>query len=133
MSLVFTTIALALVVVVVAVTSVHLERKRLLTVADGAALHAAAVIDEGEFYGGAHGDAPALTRSSVEAAVADYLRRSPEAARLQDLAITEASTPDGQSASVALVAVARPALVGWLVDLVDDGVVIAASSSARGQ
>ncbi|WP_093375086.1 pilus assembly protein TadG-related protein [Flavimobilis marinus] len=133
LSLVFTSIALALVIVVVAVTSVHLERKRLLTLADGAALHAASVIDEAEFYGGAPGEAPALTRASVEAAASDYLSRSPEAAKLRDLAMVEASTPEGETAAVTLVAVARPALVGWLVDLVDDGIVITASSSARGQ
>lgn len=134
LSLVFTSIALALVVVVVAVTSVHLERKRLLTLADGAALHAASVVDEAEFYGGGDTrEAPALTRASVEAAASDYLSRSPEAAKLQDLAMVQASTPDGETAAVTLVAVVRPALVGWLVDLVDDGIAITASSSARGR
>jgi hypothetical protein len=133
LSLVFTSIALALVVVVVAVTSVHLERKRLLTLADGAALHAASVIDEAAFYGADRGDAPTLTRASVEAAAGDYLSRSPEAAGLRDLEMLEASTPDGESATVTLVAFARPALIGWLVDLVGDGVAISASSSARGQ
>ncbi len=133
LALVFTSIALALVVVVVAVTSVHLERKRLLTLADGAALHAASVIDEAEFYGADGGAAPALTSGSVEAAAADYLVRSPEAEGMRDLGLVEATTPDGEEAHVTLVAVARPALVGWLVDLLDDGIEITAFSTARGR
>lgn len=136
----FLAVALALIAVVVAVTSVQLERKRLMTIADSAAAYAAGAFDEDLFHASLERDptdrAPGIVLSdaSVTAAVATYLEDSRDAVELRHVRIVSATTPDGQTAVVELAGTARPALVGWLVDVIDaDGVRIVVQGSARGQ
>ncbi len=107
-------LALLLILVAVAATSVYLERKRLLTLADGAALAGAeafpldtVAVDSGELR-------PALTADAVEREVRDYLDSAPHAS-FEGLAVTEATSVDGQSATVSLSAFWRPPVVTWVL------------------
>ncbi|EYR63256.1 hypothetical protein N866_01730 [Actinotalea ferrariae CF5-4] len=141
LSLCYAVIALLLVTVVVSASGVHLERKRLLAVADQAALAAADSLSEDAYYGRGSGpEAPGrtaaddglvvLTEASVRAAVVEHLEESPGAARLTGLTVLSTST-DGRTAEVTLGAVARPPLVSWVTAAWSDGIALRATSRAR--
>lgn len=137
LSVVFGVLALLLVTAVVSATSIHLERKALLILADDLALRAANGIDLDAFYRG-HAGAPEpgavvpLTDAGVRSAAEGYLAAHPEAAvGLDGLQVSEAVTPDGRTARVTLAAVARPALVSWVTAPWSDGIPVRATSSAR--
>ena len=96
-------LGLALVLVVVSATSLYLERKRLFTLADGAALAAAESwrlddvrVEDGELV-------LDLDAESVRAAASDYLGDASHPLRGLDL--VRADSADGRSASVTLRAV----------------------------
>ena len=136
----FVVVALLLVTVVVSAAGVHLERKRLLALADLLALEAADAVGDDRYFapGAGQGD-PAteglpLTDASVRAAVDGYLRDNPDAAdRLGRVrGALDASTPDGRSAQVRLGAVVRPVLVSWVLAPWSDGIALEAESVARG-
>jgi hypothetical protein len=102
-------LALVLVLVVVAGTSLYLERKRLFTLADGAALAGAEAFpldsvapasDTGRLK-------PVLSPAEVDAAVRDYLAAAPNGG-FEELTVTRATSVDGQSATVSLSAYWRP-------------------------
>jgi uncharacterized membrane protein len=104
-------LALVLILVVVAATSLYLERKRLLTLADGAALAGAEAFD---LYAvaittdAAHPELrPVLVSADVRAAVESYLEGAPHGS-IEGLALTSAASVDGQSATVSLRAYWRP-------------------------
>ena len=127
-------LALLLVTVVVSATSVHLERKRLLDTADLAALAAADAIDVPAYYAGGpapEGSLVRLTPAHVRAAVEAHLAASPEAARLTDLAIVEATTTDGRTARVTLRAVAQIPLVSAITAPWADGIELQVTAQAR--
>jgi uncharacterized membrane protein len=133
----FVAFALLLVTVVVSATQVHLERKRLFDLADALALTAADSMTHESFYAGEF-DAPVdgavltLDDARIGAEVREYLTRHPGAAAgLHDVAVVGASTPDGRTAEVKLVAVARPAVVSWVTQLWSDGIIVRAESHAR--
>ncbi|PFG36090.1 hypothetical protein ATL41_0799 [Flavimobilis soli] len=137
----FVAVALALIATVAAVTSVQLERKRLLSVADAAAAYAAGTYDEALFHSsfdrigdGAPGPAIVLTDASVAKGAQEYLAASSGVVSLREVQLVSATSPDGQTAVVELSGVARPALVGWLTDVLDDdgGVRIVVQGAARG-
>ncbi|MCG2798248.1 MAG: pilus assembly protein TadG-related protein [Cellulomonas sp.] len=127
-------LALALVLVVAAATSVHLERTRLLALADLAALAAADQLDSPSYFapGADAADKPAvpLTDAGVRAAVEDYLAEHAEPG-LDQLVVVDASTPDGRSVEVVLGAVAHPALLGSMLAQIAPDVRVEATSSAR--
>jgi len=130
----YVVIALLLVTVVASATAVHLERKRLLALADLVALESAdALAEHGYFPSGAgNGAGLPLSDASVRVAVEDYLRDNPGAAAgLDDLTVLSATTPDGRSAEVRLGAVARPAVVSWVLAPWTDGIALQAESVAR--
>jgi hypothetical protein len=121
-------IGLALVLVAASATSVHLARHRLLTIADGAALDAAAALDRHRFYAELGGAGPgpdqviALTAESVRTGVAAYLTATPAAAALGDVTVVEPTgSPDGFTAQVTLATRARlpllPAVLGARVSV----------------
>ena len=123
----FVAVALALIATVAAVTSVQLERKRLLSVADAAAAYAAGTYDETLFHSnldrvGEETGNPVivLTDASVAAGAQEYLDDSADVLSLRDVRLLSGKSPDGQTAVVELAGVARPALVGWLMDVLDD-------------
>ena len=107
-------LSLVLILLVVAATSLYLERKRLFTVADGAALVGAesfALADVSVTAGGPH---PTLRSEDVRSAVVAYLDAVPHD-RFQSLRLESASTTDGRSATVQLSAYWRPPVVSLLL------------------
>lgn len=134
LSLGFAVVAILLVLVVTAATGVHLERKRLIAIADLAALSAADAVSTGYFAGaGAQGGGGVpLTDATVLSAVEEYVRDHPEpAARWDGVRVLEASTPDGRSVVVRLGAVTRPPLVTWVLEPWSDGIAMTAEGRAR--
>jgi len=132
LSLGFAVLAILLVLVVTAATGVHLDRKRLLAVADLAALSAADQVS-GRYFAepGGTGGVP-LTDATVRAAVEQYVRDHPDrAARWDGIRVLEASTPDGRTAVVRLGAVTRPVLVTWVLAPWTDGIALEAGGAAR--
>lgn len=126
----FMVVALALITVVVAATSLHLERTRLAALADLAALDAADVVSDAAYFGG-DGEPP-LWDEDVAATVEAYLAAHPDtAARWDGLTVLSATAPDARTAQVRLGAVVRPAWVSWVLAPFTDGIAIEASSSAR--
>ncbi|MDQ0709358.1 hypothetical protein QFZ52_002010 [Arthrobacter woluwensis] len=126
----YVVIALLAAVVLLDVSSVYLEHKKLLALADGAASAAADSFDITGIAGeGPDRAAVRLDDGRVRATATDYLRRSPSASNLDHLAVVGASgSPDGRSAMVKLSAVAHPPLLGVFVP---DGITIEAGSTAR--
>ncbi len=134
LSLGFAVLAILLVLVVAAATAVHLDRKRLLAVADLAALAAADQVSD-RYFGsaGERGEAGVpLTDATVRAAVDRYVADHPDpAARWDGVRVLEASTPDGRSARVRLAAVTRPPLVTWVLEPWTGGIALEAEATAR--
>lgn len=140
LSLCYAVIALLLVTVVVSAAGIHLERKRLLAVADQAALAAADSMAEGLYYGGdqrgpardgwSEAALVVLTEASVRSAVEQHLERSPGAGRLTGLTVLATGT-DGRTAEVTLGAVARPPLISWVTAGWSDGITLQVTSRAR--
>ncbi|WP_255491797.1 MULTISPECIES: pilus assembly protein TadG-related protein [unclassified Actinotalea] len=132
LSIAFGALALLLVTAVVAASGVHLERKRLLALADLAALDAADALDESAYYArSADDDVLRLSSAGVRASVEEYLTASPAAVRLEGLTVLDAKSPDGRTAEVTLGAVARPALVSWVTAAWSDGIALTATATAR--
>ncbi|WP_448631687.1 pilus assembly protein TadG-related protein [Cellulomonas soli] len=142
----FMAVALMLVTVVVSATGVHLERKRLIALADLAALDAAdslvaeqyladaaaASADPGAPETPVAGGGVPLRDADVARAVDTYLaHEADETARWSQFAVLEAGTPDGRTATVRLAAVVRPPLLGWVLAPWSDGIRLEAWSSAR--
>jgi hypothetical protein len=125
--LVFGVVALVLVLVVASATDLYLERKRLFTLADGAALVGAESFDLAGVHAAARGLRPQLQADEVRGAVAGYLAAEP-ADGFDGLRLDAATTPDGRSAAVTLSAVWRPPV---LAPFVPDGVRISTTATAR--
>ncbi len=129
-------ISLLVVTVVLAVTAVYIDHKKLLSVADGAAL--AAADDYSIDVGGrsAAGDGttsplPILEGAGVEQSTAGYLAATGAAARFDELSIDPSTgAPDGRTARVILTAVVHPPIINALVP---DGIPIVARADARAQ
>jgi hypothetical protein len=119
-------IAAAFVIVAAAASSLHLERLRLLTVADGAALAGAESFRVADATVRGDEVVPTLTsarvRSAADASVADA-----RSGQLEGLAVVRAGTTDGRGATVVLRSTWRPPIVS---PLLPDGVVITVTSSA---
>ena len=125
-------LALLLVTAIVSASGIHLERKRLLGVADLTALAAADSLDRGSYFGpDAHTDEVTLTPSGVRAAVEAHLEASPEASRFTALTVVEATTVDGRTAQVTLAAVARPTVLSWVTAPWADGIALRVTARAR--
>ena len=111
-------LALLLILVVVAATSLYLERKRLLTLADGAALAGAEAFDLGAVAVTAEGSGavlrPSLSSADVRAAAEEYLAAAPHG-RMEELMVSGAASVDGQSATVSLSAYWRPPVLAVLL------------------
>jgi uncharacterized membrane protein len=132
--LVYALVALALVTVVVSASAVHLERKRLWALADAAALDAADALDASEFY--RSGTDPTrgvpLTDASVRASVEEYVELAGARGRFERFGVGAGTgTPDGQTAEVTLVALARPPLVGSVLRAFSGGIELRVTARAR--
>ncbi|WP_250443927.1 pilus assembly protein TadG-related protein [Actinotalea sp. C106] len=138
LSIAYGVLALLLVTVVVSASSIHLERKRLLALADHVALAAADALDEDVYYG--RGDAlppdgglVVLTPDSVRAAAEDQLAVSPATGRLTGVHVVSTATPDERTAEVTLAARAQPPLISAITSLWSDGIRLEATARARTQ
>jgi hypothetical protein len=125
--LVFGMVALVFVLVVAAVTDLYLERKRLLTLADGAALAGAESFPLDRVGAGGAGWHPTVTDDGVRAAVESYLADEPTDG-FRALRLESASTPDGRSAAVTVSASWSPPVP---VPFLPDGLRISAATTAR--
>ncbi len=103
-----------LILLVVAATSLYLERKRLFTLADGAALVAAEAFELDAVTMTPDGPRATLDSADVAVAAAGYLAAVPTSG-FESLTMERAETVDGRSATVQLSAYWRPPLVTALV------------------
>lgn len=122
-------LGLMLVLVVVAATSLYLERKRLITLADGAALAAAEAfpLASVQVVPGEARLRPVLSSADVEQAAEEYLAAMADD-RVENLTLEHAASVDGSSASVSLSAIWRPPVVAVVLP---EGVRVSVSSVAR--
>jgi len=121
---VYAAIALVLVLIVGAATSLYLERKRLYALADATALAAA---EPAELRLSGPDGSARLDGDAVERTARSFLDNEPGGA-FEGLTLDHAGTRDGRSATVTLSAYWRPPL---LAPLVPEGLRIAVTSSAR--
>jgi|SRR5690625_4783899 len=114
LSIVLAAVAIALVLTFAAITELHIDRKRLLALADAAALHAASAIDEEAYFASPGADVP-VSPATVSAAAAGFIERLPPAqrARFHDLALSSATAVDSRTAQVTLSALIRPSYIPW--------------------
>lgn len=126
--LVLAMISILLITGVIAVTSVHLSRMKLLDVADGAALAAANALDDTAYAGGV-GDAVPLSDATVQQAAGEYVASRTMPAGMAEWGLGgETGTPDGGLAVVHMSCVAEVPFIGWMLG---DGVRIDVVSRAR--
>ena len=124
---VYAAIALLVTLIVASATSLYLERKRLLTLADGAALVGAEAFTLADVSVTPDGPRVELQPAQVRAAVNDYLDEEP-IGRFDALTLDEATSRDGRSATVTVSAVWHPPVVTLFVP---DGLRIDATSTSR--
>jgi hypothetical protein len=110
----FAALSLALILLVVAATSLYLERKRLFTLADGASLVGAESFSLGDVSQTSSGYRPVLRSAEVAAAVRGYLRDNP-VEEFTSLQVDRAVSVDGRSATVELSAYWSPPVLSLLV------------------
>lgn len=122
----FTALGLTIVLLVAATTSLYLERKRLLSFADAAALVGAESFELADVTVADGVVRAELTDAQVHASVAQYLESYPST--FDELRLEEATTVDGRSATVTLSAAWHPPVVSLLVP---EGLRIDVTSTAR--
>lgn len=120
-------LALATLLIVTAATSLYLERKRLLSLADGAALAGAEAFELSAVSFAPGAPAPRLDDADVAGAVAAYLAATPVTG-FDGLQVDAAHTVDGRSATVTLSSTWHPPIVTVFVP---DGIRIDATATAR--
>jgi hypothetical protein len=110
----YSALCLALILLVVAATSLYLERKRLFTLADGASLVGSEAFTLSEARNTPHGNRPILTSPEVAAAVSEYLADDP-ADSFTALHVERAVSVDGRSATVELSCYWAPPMLTLLI------------------
>lgn len=120
-------LAIAVSLSVLSATSLYLHRKRLLSLADGAALVGAESfsLDRVSVVDGVA--RPQLTSTQVRDAVGEFVATSTPA-DLGRVLIDDAGTRDGRSATVTISAVWRPPVITFLMP---DGMRINVTSTSR--
>ncbi|GEK78847.1 pilus assembly protein TadG-related protein [Agrococcus baldri] len=121
----FAALALSLIIAVAAATSLLIERRRLFTVADGAALAAAEAfaLEQVRFDG--TGATPELADRAVDRAAAEWAARA--AGDLAQLRVDGAAA-DARSATVTISSAWRPPVVSLLLP---EGIRLDVTSTAR--
>lgn len=119
-------LCLVLVLLVTAATSLYVERKRLFSLADGAALVGAEAFELVDVAATGGSPTIALDDGRVSAAVVGYLAVIPH--NFEGLAIERAQSAGGSGAVVSLSAVWRPPVVSAFVP---EGLRIEVEASAR--
>ncbi|MFW0774621.1 pilus assembly protein TadG-related protein [Paenarthrobacter nitroguajacolicus] len=124
----FMLLSLLLASVVMAASAVYLEHKKLLSLADGAALAAADSYTVGDIGGGSVPSA-SLVDARVLAAIGSYLDAGQAFSRHDHLAVAAGTGSEpGGTAVVVLTAVAHPPVISFLLP---EGITIEARSTAR--
>jgi hypothetical protein len=120
-------IGLAVIIGTMAATSLYIERKRLFTVADGAALAAAEAfnLDDVQVVNGRA--SVTLTDSAVNAETLNYLQLIP-VNESSGVSVVSAKTTDGRSATVTLQKWWKPPVVSIFMP---EGLKIDVTSTAR--
>ena len=122
-------LGLLLTSVVAAVSTVYIEHKKLLSMADGASVAAADSYTLGQMETKAETPSAVLNGGRVRAVVTDYLTQNNAFTRFDGLAVEPSTgSTDGSTAVVVLSAAVHPPIVNFLVP---DGIVIQAESTAR--
>lgn len=121
-------VAALLIVVVAVASSVYLDRRELLALADTTAAHAATRIDPAAYAEGTI----MLTDQGVRTAALDFLASAPSSVTdLPGLALVEPTGASGATtAQVTLTAYSRPAFLPWLLMPWSDGIAMTVTSSA---
>ena len=122
----FAFLSLVLIVVVAAVTSLYLERTRLFSLADAAALVAAEAYDLDDIVVTPDAVVATLDSADVAEAAAAYLATQPT--RVEQLRLERALSPDGASAEVTLSGYWRPPI---LTLVLPEGVRVEVTATAR--
>ena len=128
-------LAILLLTAVVSASAVHLDRKRLLALADLTAVAAADALDEAAYYSPdrapfADGDPPVLiTEASVRRATTEYLASAAPQTHLSDVRLVDVRVADG-TVTIQLHAVTRPALISVVTAPWSDGIDLTATASA---
>lgn len=126
----FAVVVLALVFVVVSISSLHIDRKQLQAVADAMAADAASQLDEARYYEAMDGSVR-LTDEGVGEAAASYLSDHGSDLGVPGARIVPPTgSPDGRTAEVTLSMRADVILVPSLLSL-PDAVEIAVTARAR--
>jgi len=120
-------LALLVTLIVASATSLYLERKRLFTLADGAALVGAESFDLADVTVTPKGPHVELTPEQVNAAVRAYLAGNPIGS-FESLELGQATTLDTRSATVTVSAIWRPPVI---TAFVPDGMRIDATAVSR--
>jgi hypothetical protein len=123
----YSALALTVILIVIAATSLYLERKRLFSVADGAALVGAEAFDLDAPPRPGPVSGPVVTSSEVLTAVNGYVSGQP-ITDFEGLKVERAVSTDGRSATVELSAYWRPPVFALFVP---DGIRIQVTSVAR--
>ncbi len=121
-------ICILLATVILAATTINIEARRLLSLADGASAAAADsfTLDVGSQSGGTN---PVLTADRASATVQQYLESAAAHNRFEGLRVHAVRVGDqGQTVEVLLTATARPPVVNIVVP---SGVTVAATSASR--
>lgn len=127
----YVVLSLFVVTVVMAVSAVYIEHKRLLSVADSAAVAAADTFSLGQVEMSGSAPVTVLSDGAVKDAVASYLNRTSASGRFNSLTVDPATgTADSRTAHVVLSAVVHPPIVNVFVP---DGIPITVFSDARSQ
>lgn len=127
----FVMLSLLILTVVMAASTVYVERKKLLSVADGASLAAADTFALADVQGSGGAPVPTLSDGTVRSAAQRYLADTGAAGRFDGLAIGSGTgSPESRTAHVVLSAVVHPPIVNFLVPA---GVPITVSSDARSE
>lgn len=122
-------VSLLVISVMLAASAVYIEHKKLLSLADGAAVTAADSYGLGEVRTDTENPAPSLDSGAVRDSAGRYLQRTNAAARFSTLALDPGTgAPDSRTARVVLTAVVHPPVVSFLLP---DGVSITAVADAR--
>lgn len=132
LSIAYGLVALALVLVIASVSHLHIERKRLWSLADALAAGAADAADQQIWYETAGADGLVLSEASVSESVDAQLDLTPARVigSFTDLDVL-ATSPDGQIVDVTLGARVHPPLVPWVLIPWQDGLMIEVTAQAR--
>nr|NLD40285.1 hypothetical protein [Actinomycetales bacterium] len=127
----FSTLVIALILVVASVAALHIERKQLLAAADAAALSASARLDPVAYHE-IGGGTVRVTDAGVRAAVTEYFDTYSATLGLRDVRVGEPTgATDGRLVTVTVSGLAEIPLVPWLTDAIPEWVRIEVTASAR--